>query len=358
MHVTLVARFEPDKPSAGGTRSYVESLAGFLLEAGVPHTVVVASDTQASHRGHVAVRVRRGGSSLHYLAALLTSATSLDLPPDTIVHAQRPDDLVPFLLSGLGRAYVCTMHGNPLEAIQERKGRIAAFAFARVESCVLGRVNQALFVDEKSAAGYLRRIPSLASRMAVVPNGVDFELFRPMEKKVARAQWRLDPPVVLYAGRLEREKQVVDVVRAFRDAHQGIGTLVVAGEGRDLVAAQTVAEGAPVRFVGPVARSEMPTLINAADAVILYSTREGLPSIVLESLACSVPVIVTPVGDIPNVVRHGENGFMVESRQELVDAIQTVIQGANLNPGRIRDSVRDYSWDRVGARILSIYNSL
>src|SRR5206468_4261129 len=68
----------------------------------------------------------------------------------------------------------------------------------------------------------------------------------------------------------------------------------------------------PSRLGGRGAVSNMLPVYREADALVLTSDYEGTPNVVLEAMACGLPVIATRVGDVPEIVRHGETGFLVE----------------------------------------------
>src|SRR5699024_2794476 len=95
-------------------------------------------------------------------------------------------------------------------------------------------------------------------------------------------------------------------------------TLVVAGDGPEKAALQQLAVRLKVadrvRFLGPVAHDDLCRYYNAADAMVLASSREGMPNVVLESLACGTPVIATSVGGIPELITCDEAGRLMHDR--------------------------------------------
>jgi len=117
------------------------------------------------------------------------------------------------------------------------------------------------------------------------------------------------------------------------------------------------ARGLDVRFLGPIARSEMPSLINAADAGVLFSD-EGLSSFALEALSCGVPLIATPTGGLSDVVRPGENGYLVSTPEELVGAMAAVLRGAILPNPSLAEAVYRYAWPIVGKELLAVYRDV
>ncbi len=358
MHVTLVAGYNQDGPRAGGVRSYVEALAHVLDDAGIPHLTIVSGSSLEIGDDWCSIPVRKQGSSAQVLASLCVNLRALPIPGDSTIHAQRPDDLLPFLIRGVGSSWVCTLHGSPLEGIRESKGPLTYGMYAYLEATLLRRTDRVIFVDKIAAAHYSGRYPWLGGTAAVIPNAVDTKLFRPLDKARERRKWGFTDVTYLYAGRLDAEKRVVQLVKAFRSLGRSGITLVIAGDGPERILVEREAHGAPVRILGSIPRNQMPSLMNAVDAVVLYSSREGLPSALLEALACGVPVIATPVGAVPEIVRSGENGFLVSSESELQKAMGDFAEGKLRFSGSMVESARPYSWNEVGPKILGVYESV
>jgi glycosyltransferase involved in cell wall biosynthesis len=126
------------------------------------------------------------------------------------------------------------------------------------------------------SAPLLAALPGRSARRAkVLPCGVDVERFRPLARERAREELRLDPrrPYVLFpADAARREKR------------------------HDRAQALCQAIGVELLTLGGVAPERVPLWVNAANAVLVPSEREGFGLAVLEALACDVPVLATPVG--------------------------------------------------------------
>ena len=125
--------------------------------------------------------------------------------------------------------------------------------------------------------------------------------------------------VVLAAGRLSPEKGftvLVEAAAALLKANPTAG-VVLFGEGvlRPELEARIAALGLAGRFVLPGFRSDLDSLIPAADVVVLPSFTEGLPNVALEASAAGVPVVATIVGGTPEVVADGVTGFLVPPGQ-------------------------------------------
>lgn len=160
------------------------------------------------------------------------------------------------------------------------------------------------------------RLP--ADRVRVLYNGIDTGHFRPDEemRRVGRASLGLDEatPLLLVPARLHAQKNPLGVLDAFGRAVRaaGAGMLAFAGGGpleedlRDAIAAAGL--GDRVRLLG--SRDDMPTLYNAADAVVLSSFKEGFSNAVVEALACGRPVIAADVGGNREALDSPEVGWI------------------------------------------------
>ncbi len=153
-------------------------------------------------------------------------------------------------------------------------------------------------------------------KVTVLRNGVDLAHFAPRERSAIRAALGLAGPVWLAVGNLAEAKGVHVTLEALAGVPDA--TLLVAGQGPDEAHLRHLAErlgvGARVRFLGAVAHAELCGYYNAADAMVLATRREGMPNVVLESLACGTPVIVTPFEGVAEVVASPAAGRIAASR--------------------------------------------
>jgi glycosyltransferase involved in cell wall biosynthesis len=156
-----------------------------------------------------------------------------------------------------------------------------------------------------------------ADRIAVIPNGVDFAaLAAAARPDLLRSELGIPPaaPLVAYLGKDSRVKNVpraVEVVRRARAAHRDLHAVFV-GEGLDEEARGKLAPDlppGPVRLLGP--RPDVPSILAAADALLLTSDSEGCPNVVIEALALGTPVVSADVGDVAEIVGGAGAGMVV-----------------------------------------------
>jgi glycosyltransferase involved in cell wall biosynthesis len=153
-----------------------------------------------------------------------------------------------------------------------------------------------------------------AGKLRIVPNGVDTAVFRPDPERRARTRERLglDGFVWLAAGRLLWKKDYPNLLRAC--ARLPGPVVLIAGEGPREQELRKLARELAVdaRFLGRI--SDMPALMNAADALALSSVVEGLPMVLLEAASSGLSAVGTDCGGVREIVRDGETGFVVPPR--------------------------------------------
>jgi glycosyltransferase involved in cell wall biosynthesis len=158
-----------------------------------------------------------------------------------------------------------------------------------------------------------------AQRCVLIKNGVDTAAYaRRLSPEDAKR--RLGVPagrlVVGAVGRLSPEKGFADLIRCADELlRRGLDLeLLIVGEGeqkdalRDLI--RQLGRGERVRLLGY--RVDTTRLYEAMDVFALSSVREGLPNVLLEAMAMEVPVVATRIAGVPDVIRDGENGYLVE----------------------------------------------
>jgi len=153
------------------------------------------------------------------------------------------------------------------------------------------------------------------------------------------------PPVntrgnrVGYLGRLSSEKGILQFVEAAAPVRQEMPVqFVVAGDGPLLESAKALAVDSGVTceqltFLGWVPRGEVRAFLQSLRLLVLPSFTEGLPNVVIEAMACGTPVLAAPVGAIPDLVKHGETGFLLpdNSATSIAEGIIEALKSPDLD---------------------------
>lgn len=198
------------------------------------------------------------------------------------------------------------------------------------------------------------------SRVTVLRNGVNLDLFRPLDREAARRQTGIDGRALLSVGNLVTEKGHDIVIRALRQLPDDT-CLVVIGQGPERERLQELARTLRlhdrVRWVEHLTQEVLAQYYCAADLTVLASHREGMPNVVLESLACGTPVVASAVGGIPEVL-GGEDaaGALVErlTPEDFASSIAARLQ-AEADRGRIRAHAQGFGWEDTIARQLDLF---
>ena len=260
----------------------------------------------------------------------------------------------------LGVPAVVKVHGTDINHVAKLSGPSARLRRVLPEARRVVAVSRPL-AEEVIKLG----VPS--ERVVVVRNGIDNTLFRPIERGEARARLGLGPKEkgqgqgkwLLYVGRLERTKGVLDLLEAFarlaprrRDLSL---TLVGQGSAWDECAALAGRIGPQVRLLGGRPLGEVPLWLAASELLVLPSWNEGTPNVLLEALACGRPVVATRVGGIPDLITEPSLGELVPARDPaaLAQALEHVADGSYDSAAIAARGARG-SWDESAAHLPTV----
>ena len=197
----------------------------------------------------------------------------------------------------------------------------------------------------------------------VIPNGVDAERYA---RAVPVARWQDGTPNILFVGRFEPRKGVLDLLKAYRQIRRdGIESrlLLVGGGPQEREARRYVATRrlGGVEFLGRVSDDEKVQLFRTADVYCSPATgRESFGIVLLEAMAAGAPIVASDIHGYKGVVRRGREALLVPPREpkELASAIERLIVEAPLAAemsanGMLRAA--EFSWPRVTAKVDDYY---
>jgi len=224
-------------------------------------------------------------------------------------------------------------------------------------------MKRAAFVVTKGE--YLRqqaiRMGINARKVRNVPNGCDPSVFHPADRSAARAQLAVadEHELVLFVGRLDPQKGIVELLKAFDSlvSRRPNLRLVYVGDGPADEHLRNVARDFALEdrilLAGACPSQKVAQWLAAANVLALPSYAEGCPNVVIEALNCGRPVIATNVGGIPELVNE-KSGILVPPRdsQALAGAIKTAME-RKWDERLISDQFRR-GWDDAAGEILTI----
>ncbi len=249
---------------------------------------------------------------------------------------------------------VITARGADVNLLPEYQGPRRAIIDAANRADAVIAVASAL----KDALG---DIGAQREKISVLRNGVDLDVFYETERETARRALGLNGLVLASVGHLIGRKGHDLVIRALPELSEA--TLIIAGDGPEKKAlaalANSLGVAERVKFLGRVAHEELADVYSAAEILVLASSREGWPNVLLEAMACGTPCVATDVWGTGEVIRSPDAGRLASERtpEVIADAIKSLLQKP---PGRrtVRKYAEAHSWDETVDRMAEIFTEL
>ncbi len=365
MNVSLVAGFDPSLDAPSGVQSYTISLARYLSKRGFQVDLLGVGASRGDFDDFDFYSVlARPGNAWDFTWGLAKFVRRNRTAWQGIVHAQRPDDLLPFQVLSRNAIRVVTMHGIHAIHVRLRRGRLMEAAYRSGEYLALRRVDAVIGVSPDTTKRIVSAYPFLQSRLWEIPAGINLEKFNLKDRVEARRRLSLpvDQRIVTFVGRFEPEKNLTGIVKAFKtvSAKHGDAMLVLCGSGSlaPVLRDEAGRRDGRIRMIDSLPQEWLSWLLSASDLVIIASTHEGLPTVALESIAVGTPVVGTRVGILPELIQPGRNGLLVGERDDLPDAMEKALYRMEWDKSTCRATAEPYGWDNVGRSITEVYHAL
>ena len=203
----------------------------------------------------------------------------------------------------------------------------------------LSKINMVLstfniFVSERNV-----RKSNLKQRFALIPCGVDMDLFVPKDKTEARGKLKLEreKKYVLFSGAFNNMVKNPELAQSALALMPGVELLELKG----------------------YSRQEVAMLMNAVDAVLMTSFTEGSPQFIKEAMACNCPVVSVPVGDVPEVISGVEGCYLATYEPDDIAAkLRQVLTADTRTTGRQVIAERGLDAVIVAKKIVGIYDNV
>lgn len=191
--------------------------------------------------------------------------------------------------------------------------------FVRMEARVIARAQGVFTISPADYDYYVRKFPQHADKIHFTPLGVEVDEYTPPATPRAEGA-----PRILFVGRLDASKGLDLLVAGFALFRQRYpdATLTIVGGSHDFNPVEAEVRraieqhgvGEAVVLTGLLPREAILPYYHQADVFVMTSLWEGLPTALLEALACGVPAVVTNVGGMPSVVKDDANGYVLTER--------------------------------------------
>lgn len=367
MKIALVSPYDFVYPS--GVNIHVSSLERRFTKMGHDVRIIAPSSGNVSGIGGRFIRIGTpipipvGGTICRITLSLglgPTIKSVLSQENFDIIHLHEP--FMPMLCSAVLRfsntANIATFHafnGNP------------AYKFGRPITTImlrrrLHKLDGKIAVSKAAMEFASKYVPGYYN---IIPNGIDLELFSPDVSPISEfCDGKLN---ILFVGRLEKQKGVNYLIRAYRRVRQEVpnSRLIIVGPGtrlRGKYEKEVVRSGLKdVIFVGGKPQSELPQYYKTADVFCAPATGlESFGIVLLEAMAVGKPIVATNIEGYNSVLTHGVEGLLVPPKNEemLARALVSLLTDESLRRemgARARLKAMEYSWEHIAQMVLNYY---
>jgi glycosyltransferase involved in cell wall biosynthesis len=367
-------------PVIGGIETYVLELSRELINRG--HEVfVLTSNKTMNGEYNVFPKYEEAGDVkiFRFTACPITRGVEfwlgfterlLEIGPD-IVHAHKigfsMNDICACVCKIKGIPSVATTHGVPYISSVHKEPLLREAYLRSVPGRTVKLFDRIMAISAIEMPWLLRSgIPN--ERIRIIPGGVSRRVFEEsFSPEEFKEKYGIDSEMILYLGRLADKKGLDHLIRAtsllieeFKDLK-----IVIAGPDCGMMPRlKRLAHELKVEentiFTGPLSERDKYSAIAASEALILPSSFEAQGLVLMEAQALGTPVIATRQGGIPYFIKDGENGLLIEygKPSQIAEALKKILDDESLarRLGETGRSIaKEYTWDRIAERILSVY---
>jgi teichuronic acid biosynthesis glycosyltransferase TuaC len=284
----------------------------------------------------------------------------------TILHAHTilPMGLaVIFLKKELDLKIVCTAHGSDINLYPYRSK--LSYIFTKY---VLNRADSLIAVSEKLK----KKIQDIVNRndIRVVTNGVDHEKVAGKATDIISHAVERDATTILFVGTLCFEKGVRELLQAFkllRNEYKHLSLIMLGNNLMPKWIDSFITENHLkncIELAGNVDHKEIRKYYSRASIFTLPSYSEGMPTVMFEAMANKLPIIISRVGGVEEVINDGINGMLVKagSVQDLYEKLKLLIEDEKLrnllSENAFYDALSNYTWDHNAEKMCIIYKKM
>lgn len=260
----------------------------------------------------------------HY-ALMLPFVYRKQLREADVIRIHQVAGAIPALLAHwLYRKPLIVRAGFQWYTFAKRQGasRLKRWLISIIEAFTYRSARAIIHTTQQDADFVAKRYHVDTAKRHVIPNWIDTDLFKPMpvEKQ---------PRTICFVGRLEEQKNVGALIEAMNGVD---GTLVIYGDGSLKKAFEELARAlhVDVKFRGHIANEKLPVALSACTIFVLPSLYEGNPKVLLEAMACGLPVVGTNVEGIASIIQHEKTGLLCNTQS---NAIRQAIKKLLGDPG-------------------------
>lgn len=293
------------------------------------------------------------------------------LAQNRLISIHRWEQLIPFINSKKYAPIVLTIHGSGefIPIAYRNRWDLKLFHYC-MEKWALKYADKIILISQQAFQFYKIHYPKYSYKFLYIPTFVSNKIFNPTPKQDALKQLDMpliDKPIFLYVGRLVPEKNIIQMIVLFHHYIQKYGESYfwIAGDGPDKNRIISTIEKYNlkyhVRLWGNIPHDKLIYFYNCGSIIFLLSEFEGTPLTLLESQACGIPCIGTPVGELQYIIKNDINGYLIRPESNLEDIIakmhHIIIHNQEFKNNTLQ-SIEPYFAERVIPAIIKTYQSI
>jgi glycosyltransferase involved in cell wall biosynthesis len=203
----------------------------------------------------------------------------------------------------------------------------------------------------------------------VIPNGIDLNKFEylPKDDFYSKFGFGKNTKIILYVGTFRPVKGLKYLIEAMKIIDDKEKKLVIIGYGEEKTDLENLVKNLKlencVTFIGKTPNNEIIRYMASSDVFVLPSLSEGFPITILEAMASGLPIVATKVRGLPEILKDGQNGFLVEpaNPEQIAEKVLLLLNDEKLRKIISKNNleeVKKYDWKIVIDKLENLYSDI
>jgi glycosyltransferase involved in cell wall biosynthesis len=336
-----ILMISPTVSGIGGIAQHVQGLKNFLENKGNEVEIISSENT-------FTIPIKKLKNPSFMISSFLKSKFKKNFD---VIHAQNPISAV--AMKNVKGKKILSLQGNYSKQISLLHGTTAGNMSSKLEKNALQWADAITVPSKQMYDEYVK----IGLNVSYVPNGIDISSFPKNEDRRYKKQ-------IIYAGRLSKEKGILDLLDFLQLLSDDIDILILGSGPEESKVREKAKLFSNVHFLGYQSKENTIKLIRGSDIIVQPSLMEGgTSSSILEAMACKTAIIATSIDGNKETIFHMETAYTVSPNNpvEINNAVNYLFE----NPQKQKiiidnayNSVLKYDWEQVGQKYLDIYNSI
>ena len=359
-------------PHLGGIENYVYRLKSLLKSQG--HKVTIYTTDLSLADGGIKdedaiycktnVSLLRNPFSLELAKRLATSS-------EDIYHLHAPWFLSSLIAARVlkDKPKVMTVHSARIESKNLMIGALNML-YHPFAQYILSNMDMVIPLGERERERLVARFKLGEDKITPIPNGIEVAEFQRNDKAKAEFTYkhdlRRDSFKILYVSRLVPEKSPDKLIRSVSKymKEDNIEVIMIGDGAEQYMSHLKAVSNHRIHILGKVPQEELLSAYYISDLFVFLGLWEGMPTVILEAMACGLPVLTTPVAGVPDMVIEGENGYFLSipiDERELANKITHFmkdIDTVKMGKANMLKVSQNYTWDIIGSKISDVYEQV